>query len=112
MNTLMEYKGYHAKSYFDADEKIFIGEVVGIDDSLNFHGYSVSELEEMFHQSIDNYLDLCRQIGKEPNKEYRGMFNVRISPELHRLAVMEAANRNITLNQLVSDVLASALQQA
>ena len=112
MNTLMEYKGYHAKSYFDADEKIFIGEVVGIDDSLNFHGYSVSELEEMFHQSIDNYLDLCRQIGKEPNKEYRGMFNVRISPELHRLAATEAANRNITLNQLVSDILASALQQA
>lgn len=40
------------------------------------------------------------------------MFNVRISPELHRLVALEAANRNITLNQLVSDILASALQQA
>ena len=112
MNTLMEYKGYHAKTYFDADDKIFVGEVIGIRDSLNLHGYSPDELERMFHQSIDNYLDYCKELGVEPDKEYRGMFNVRISPELHRLAALEAANRNITLNQLVSDILASALQQA
>lgn len=112
MNTLMEYKGYHAKFNYSAEDGFLVGEVVGINDVLAFHGYSVDELEEMFHQSIDNYLDLCERIGKEPDKEYRGMFNVRISPELHRLAALEAANRNITLNQLVSDILASALQQA
>jgi predicted HicB family RNase H-like nuclease len=108
----MEYKGYHAKICYSAEDGCFVGEIVGINDVLAFHGYSVSELKKMSHQCIDNYLELCAKIGKEPDKEYRGMFNVRILPELHRLAVMEAANRNITLNQLVSDILASALQQA
>lgn len=112
MNTLIEYKGYRAKTSFDADNMIFVGEVIGIKDVLAFHVRSVEELEKRFHQCIDEYLELCAEIGKKPDKEYRGMFNVRISPELHRLAATEAANRNITLNQLVSDVLASALQQA
>lgn len=112
MNTLMEYKGYHAKSYYDAEEKYFVGEVIGIEDSLNFHGYSVDELEKMFHQSIDNYLDLCKELGVEPDKEYRGMFNVRVSPELHRLAALEAANQNITLNQFVANAIANSIQHA
>ena len=55
----------------------------------------------MFHQSIDNYLELCKQIGKNPEKEFRGSFNVRISPELHRKAALEAEKQKITLNQYV-----------
>lgn len=109
MKTLMEYKGYHAKSYYDAEDKIFVGEVIGIDDSLNFHGYSVDELEEMFHQSIDNYLDLCREMGVEPDKEYSGVFNVRVPPEVHRLIALKAAEKDVTMNRLVSDILSAAV---
>ena len=66
MNSLMEYKGYHAKVDFDYTDQIFVGEVLGITDSLYFHGTSVSELVESFHNSIDNYLDYCAQCGKKP----------------------------------------------
>lgn len=41
----------------------------------------IEELKRTFAQSIDNYLDLCEQIGKEPEKEFKGSFNVRISSE-------------------------------
>lgn len=109
MKTLMEYKGYHAKSYYDAEERIFIGEVVGIGDSLNFHGYSVDELEEMFHQSIDNYLDFCKERGLEPDKEYSGVFNVRVSPDVHRLIALKAAEKDVTMNRLVSEILTAAV---
>lgn len=64
MNSILEYKGYHASVEYDADDDIFVGEVFGIADSLNFHGTSVEELKRMFEQSIDNYLDLCQKIGK------------------------------------------------
>lgn len=101
MNSMMEYKGYHASIEYDADDNIFVGEVFGIADSLNFHGSTVEELQEMFCQCIDNYLDLCRKIGKNPDKEFKGTFNVRIPPELHRKAALEAAKQNITLNQFV-----------
>ena len=102
MNTMMEYKGYRAVITYDADDDIFVGEVVGIADSLNFHGTSVAEMKEMFHESIDNYLDLCAEIGKEPEREYKGQFNVRIDPGLHRDAAMYAAQEHISLNQAVA----------
>ena len=79
MSSMLEYKGYHATVEYDAEDDIFVGEVFGIADSLNFHGTSVEELKAMFRQSIDNYLELCKQIGKNPEKEFRGSFNVRIS---------------------------------
>lgn len=101
MNSMLEYKGYHASIEFDADDNIFIGEVFGITDSLNFHGTSVTELEEMFKQSIDNYLELCEKIGKNPDKEFKGTFNIRIPSEMHKKAALAAAKQKITLNQYV-----------
>ena len=101
MNSMLEYKGYHASIEYDAEDNIFVGEVFGITDSLNFHGQSVTELKEMFEQSIDNYLNLCEKIGKNPDKEFKGTFNVRIPPEMHKKASLAAAKQKITLNQYV-----------
>lgn len=105
MNTMMEYKGYHASVDFDADDMLFVGKVFGIADSLNFHGTSVDELEQMFHRSIDNYLEMCAKYGRKPDKEYRGNFNIRMSPDLHRALALEAKNQNKTLNQYVVGIL-------
>lgn len=104
-NSMLEYKGYHASVEFDAEDNIFVGEVFGITDSLNFHGESVDELKEMFAQCIDNYLEICEQIGKQPDKEFKGTFNVRITPELHKRAALEAEKQKITLNQFVSNAI-------
>ena len=102
MSKMMEYNGYHAQIEYDSDDEIFVGKVYGIVDSLNFHGKSVSELEKMFHQSIDNYLDMCSRTGKKPDKEFKGSFNIRITPELHRGIAMQAAQEGISLNQYVA----------
>lgn len=101
MSSMMEYKGYRATIEYDAEDKIFVGKVFGIADSLNFHGSSVNELEEMFHESIENYLSICAQCGKEPDKEFKGTFNVRIPPELHKKVAIEAAKQGMRLNQYV-----------
>lgn len=101
MNTMLEYKGYHATIEYDADDEIFVGKVFGIADSLNFHGTSIDELKKMFEQSIENYLEFCKEVGKEPDKEFKGSFNIRITPELHRKATLAATAEKITLNQYV-----------
>lgn len=110
MGKLMEYLGYHAIVEYDAEDRIFVGKVFGISDSLNFHGTTVDELEEMFHQSIDNYLSFCEEIGKEPDKEFKGTFNVRVSPDLHRQVALRAAEEKTTLNQFVAHALETALR--
>lgn len=112
MKSLMEYKDYHARIEYDEEDHIFVGQVLGINDSLNFHGKSVDELVTAFQDSIENYLDLCSRIGKTPDKEFRGMFNVRIDPKMHKEASLEAANEGITLNQFVSDAIRDKLALA
>lgn len=111
MNSMMEYRGYHASIEYDAEDKIFVGEVFGINDSLNFHGSSVDELEEMFHQSIDNYLDICARFNKEPDKEFKGTFNVRIPPDMHRQIALQASIQKITLNQFIIKSLEKSLSE-
>lgn len=111
MNTMLEYKGYHATIEYDAEDGLFVGEVFGITDSLNFHGSSINELKSTFSQCIDNYLELCQTIGKNPDKEFKGTFNVRISPELHRKAALAAGKQKITLNQYVVKAISYSLEE-
>lgn len=111
MNSMLEYRGYHASVEYDAEDNIFVGEVFGITDSLNFHGTSVNELKEMFEQSIDHYLELCEKIGKNPDKEFKGTFNVRIPPELHKKAALTAAKQKITLNQYVMKAIHQSFEE-
>ena len=65
---MMEYKGYHADIKYSDEDRMFVGEVFGIHDFLGFHGSSIYELEKMFHQSIDNYLAMCREMNRNPDK--------------------------------------------
>lgn len=111
MGKMMEYKGYHATVEYDSEDDIFFGEVFGINDSLNFHGTSINELKEMFHQCIDHYLEMCKEFGKAPEKEYSGSFNVRIPFELHRDSAIEAMNRGLTLNNYVKTALENELNR-
>ena len=101
-SDMLEYNGYKATVAYDKDDNIFIGEVFGVSDSLNFHGRSTKELNSAFRECIDNYEDYCKQIGKEPQKEFSGSFNIRTSPDIHRQASEYAAKNGISLNQVVS----------
>ena len=109
MAQMMEYKGYHATAELSAEDKLFVGKVIGTRDSLNFHGTTVDELEQSFHDCIEDYLAMCEFLGCEPDKEYKGAFNVRVTPELHRKSVLAAESQGISLNQFVSNALESAL---
>ena len=111
MSSLMEYKGYHGKVEYSTEEKLFHGRVIDIDDTIAFAGASVEELEKTFKSAIDGYVEWCEQIGKQPAREYKGSFNVRVSSDLHREASLAAAATGITLNQYVSDAIKEKLQR-
>ena len=105
MGSTMEYNGYHAKVEYDGQDNIFVGTVIGLNDMLGFHGASVGELMASFQNCVDNYLSWCAEAGKNPEKEFKGVFNVRISPDAHREAAMGAAMDGITMNQFVAEAI-------
>jgi len=101
MNSTIEYKGYHAKPEYSAEDGLFIGEVIGIKDSISFHGSSVSEIELAFKEAVDDYLELCKEIGKTPEKEYSGQFIMRVPANIHRDLAIAASSQGMSLNKLV-----------
>lgn len=109
MANMLKYKGYHGSVAFSAEDNLLVGSVIGIRDSLNFHGNSIEEITQSFHDSIDGYLEMCEALGLSPDKEYKGSFNVRISPDLHRQAALTAEQEGVTLNQFVQKAIESQL---
>ena len=63
MSDVMSYKGYTASMIFDAEDKIIVGRVQGVEDIVVFHGKSVSEFESNFHTAIEDYLAASRELG-------------------------------------------------
>lgn len=108
-SNLMEYKGYKASICYDKEDEIFVGEVFGVNDLLSFHGKSIDELKSSFHNCIDNYLDLCQSINKEPDKYFSGCFNVRTNPSLHKRLSEYAVINNCSLNQVITMALENFL---
>lgn len=101
MNDILQYKGYYADIHFSADDELFFGQLIGINDLVNFEADSVKSLKKAFKEAVDDYLETCKELKKEPNKTYKGSFNVRIPSELHKQAAIIAALKKITLNDFV-----------
>ena len=101
MKGVLSYKGYTGSVNYSADDDCLFGKILGINDLIMYEGDTVAELKSNFEESIDDYLEFCAEIGKEPQKEYKGSFNVRISPELHRLAALEAMKEEQSLNWII-----------
>lgn len=80
-----------------------------VSSPLEFNDSYDCELSFNLMDGIDNYLDLCKQVGKEPEKEFKGSFNVRIPSELHKKISILAAQQKITLNQYVVNALSKSI---
>ena len=106
---MIEYKGYVGIVEFDATLDAFHGEVANTIDTITFAGTSVAELRAAFRESVEDYLEMCERNGRRPDHPYSGTFSLRLGPELHRAAAIEAARRGQSLNGLVMDALRNRL---
>lgn len=101
MKNVLEYKGYSGSVEFSAEDEVFFGKITGIRDVVTFEGDSVAKLKRAFKDAVEDYVLTCEHLGKEPDTEFKGSFNVRVKPKVHRLAVMKSAALKISLNQFV-----------
>ena len=107
MKNTLTYKGYFGSvEYCDADN-VLHGKLIGINDSVTYHGDGVKSLKKSFIEAVDDYLEICAEMGKEPEKAYKGTFNVRIEPALHRQLVIYSTSHGKSLNATVEEAISS-----
>lgn len=104
-NDFMSYKGYLGSVHFDASEELFFGKVEFIRDLITYEGSDAKTLVKSFHEAIDSYLEDCSIVGKIHDKPFKGSFNVRIEPELHKEVSLYAMQHGYTLNGIVKKAL-------
>lgn len=102
---MLKYKGYTGYVEFDDEARIFHGEVLDLRDVITFQGKSVEEIERAFRDSVDDYLEFCKQRGEEPDKPFSGRLMLRLPPHLHRKAYVSAKREGKSLNQWIEEKL-------
>ena len=105
MSNYLHYKNYTGSVEFSEEDVVFHGKVIGIKALIAFEGDSVSAIINDFHKAVDEYLRFCTQNEKEPEKPFKGSFNVRIGADLHRKAALAASAHGVSLNTLVEDAI-------
>ena len=110
MKDILKYKDFLATVHFSTEDEVFYGEIVGIDDLILFEGRTVDELKQSFHESVNDYILLCKELGKKPEKSYKGSLNIRLPLSIHQKATRLAAIRGISLNQLINEAVEKEVQ--
>lgn len=102
----MKYKGYDGAVEFDEEAGIFHGEVIHLRDVITFQGTCVAELVQAFHDSVDDYLEFCKERGETPEKPYSGKIAVRMTPELHKAVASAAHRKQESINTFICEAVA------
>ena len=108
---MIEYKGYTGVFEFDSSIDAFHGRVAGLKDVVTFQGRSLDELRREMAESVEDYLELCAETGKEPERSYRGEFLIRTTPDLHRAVAIEAKSAGMSLNAWVEATLSTVVRE-
>jgi predicted HicB family RNase H-like nuclease len=109
--STMNYNGYAARIEYDDADGIFYGRIAGIRDGVTFHADNVSDLRAAFHEAVDDYIETCTKIGKEPQKPYSGNLMLRVDPAVHSKVAMAAELAGKSLNQWGAEVLSEAAER-
>ena len=105
----MKYKGYTAQIEIDEAAGVLFGTVLDIKDVITFKGDTIAELEQEFHNSVDDYLEWCAELGEEPDKPFSGKLPFRTTAERHRQIYLAAREANKSINAWMDDALSKAL---
>ena len=108
-DNMLKYKDFYGSVEYSATDECFFGKIIGTADLVTFEGKSVASLKKAFNEAVEDYLVLCREAGKEPQKNYKGSFNVRLYPELHRKTAILAKKGNMSLNSFVEKAITNEI---
>jgi predicted HicB family RNase H-like nuclease len=108
-SQVMKYKDQIGSVEFDLDDDCLHGQLLHISDLVTFESDSIGGLKKEFEAAVDDYLQTCEQEGLEPNKPFKGSFNVRVGTDLHKKIAFKASELDVSINEVVIKALGEFL---
>jgi predicted HicB family RNase H-like nuclease len=109
MKDMIKYKGYLGSVHYNSEDRVFYGKIEFIRSLVSYEGCDADTLEAAFREAVEDYLETCAEVGREPEKPFKGSFNVRIPPDLHERIMIAAAQQGMSLNRFISEKLSHAV---
>ena len=109
MKDMIAHKGYSGSVHYNPEDRVFYGKIEFIRALVSYEGRDADSLEAAFREAVEDYLASCAELGREPEKPFKGSFNVRIGPELHERVVIAASEQGMSLNRFVAEALSRAV---
>lgn len=106
---IMKYKNYEGTAEVDLENEVCFGKILFINDLITYEGEDPKQLFHAFCGAVDEYLETCKEVGKQPEKSLKGVFNVRVPADLHKDAIRKSILLNTTLNDVVTKALTAYL---
>jgi non-homologous end joining protein Ku/predicted HicB family RNase H-like nuclease len=101
--STVHHGDYQGEVLFE-DGKLVL-RILHINDLITTEVESAAEVQSRFAELVEDYLASCVELRRAPDKPFKGLFNVRIPPALHKEVAFAAANEKVTLNAYVAATL-------
>jgi predicted HicB family RNase H-like nuclease len=108
-DNFISYKNYYGSVKFDQEQEVFYGKIEFIKDLVTFEASDAKAIIPSFHEAVDDYIESCKYLNKKPDISFKGSFNVRISPDLHKKLSMYSISNQDTINNVVKSALKAFL---
>jgi len=109
MRNTMKFGKYTAVVSYDPEIEMFRGEFIGLNGGADFYADSIKKLKKEGEISLKVFLDFAKEKNIEPERKFSGRLVLRLDPKVHHRYRLKASSRNVSLNQLLSETLESAL---
>lgn len=98
---VLKYKGFEGNVEIDLERNVCRGKILFIKDLIIYESESISGIKVAFEEAVDDYIETCSDLGIEPEKPLKGVFQIRISPELHKECIIRSIKDGVKLNETV-----------
>ena len=104
MNHTVQYKGYTASIEYSDEDACYIGDVIGMKDNMIvFDGNTIEEAHLRFVETIDFYLGICKDEGREP--EIPTAILIPLPTDVFNAAFEKAEHKGLTVPKFIAEVL-------
>ena len=105
MTQILRHKGYYTIPQYSAEDECFFGKIIGIKSCILFEAETAKEMKQAFQNAVEDYLNDCKEEGVNPEKPYKGNYNVRIGEDLHAKVAFYAQEHNTNLNAVTKEAI-------